>query len=169
MKKLVGPIVMLLAGVLGVSMVTASYLSTTPITIKTLRIDDIDRKPGDEITLATGVDQVLVYVRLDDENASYKVSGDSGFKEGKNTLSIEVTGADNKSSKVYNLTLIKPKLEGWCALNADKIKLWNEDYELADIYMMPELANLEDGRLPIIQANLSCFSDLLQNYIKENY
>ena len=169
MKKLVGPIVMLLAGVLGVTLVTASYLSTTPITIKSLRIDDIDRKPGDEITLATGVDQVLVFVRLDDEKASYKISGDRGFKVGKNTLSIEVTGADNKSSKVYELTLIKPKLEGWCALNADKIKLWNEDYELADIYMMPELANLEDGRLPIIQANLSCFSELLQNYIKENY
>jgi len=168
-KKLVGPIVMLLAGVLGVTLVTASYLSTTPITIKSLRIDDIDRKPGDEITLATGVDQVLVFVRLDDEKASYKISGDRGFKVGKNTLSIEVTGADNKSSKVYELTLIKPKLEGWCALNADKIKLWNEDYELADIYMMPELANLEDGRLPIIQANLSCFSELLQNYIKENY
>ncbi len=42
MKKLIGPIVMLLAGVLGVTLVTASYLSTTPITIKTLRIDDVD-------------------------------------------------------------------------------------------------------------------------------
>lgn len=169
MKKLVAPIVMLLAGVLGVTLVTASYLSTTPITIRTLRIDDIDRKPGDEITLATGVDQVLVMVKLDDPNASYEITGDKGFKEGKNTLAIKVTGADNKSSKTYEITLIRPKLEGWCALNADKIKLWNEDYELADIYMMPELANLEDGRLPIIQENLSCFSDLLQNYIKENY
>lgn len=169
MKKLVAPIVMLLAGVLGVTLVTASYFSTTPVTIKTLRIDDVDRKPGDVITLSTGIDRVLVMVKLDDPNANYEISGDSGFKEGKNTLSIKVTGADNKSTKNYTLTLIRPKLEGWCALNADKIKLWNEDYELADIYMMPELANLEDGRLPIIQENLSCFSELLQNYINENY
>jgi len=82
-------------------------------------------------------------------------------------LTITVKGSDGKSSSDYTLTLVKPKLAGWCDENAEKIKLYNDDYELADIYQDISLAYL-DERLPEIKANLSCFSQLLQDYVNAN-
>jgi hypothetical protein len=173
-KKLILPVVMVLAGLLAIGVVTQNYFSKSPTTIKELTVTYQEgvtgeaHKPGDTITLPTGINQVFLKLKLTDESASYTVTGDKDFVDGKNTLKIKVDGADGKSSRLYELFLIKPKLSGWCEQNAETIKLYNDDYELADIYQDISLAYL-DERLPVIQANLSCFSDILQKYINENY
>lgn len=169
LKKLVFPIFMAVVGVLAVFVVVSNVMATTPVTLKTLRINDIDIKVGSTYTLPTGTESVVVDAKPTDGAATVEVTGDSGFKEGDNTLSIKVTGSDNKTFKVWTVTLVQPKLEGWCLANTEKIKLYNDDYDTADIYGMIELAYLDDGRLPEIQAHLTCFSDGLQKYIKENY
>lgn len=174
MKKLILPLVMAIAGLLAIGVVVQNYYYKSPVTIKELTVTYQEgvtgepHKPGDTITLPTGITQVFLKLRLTDENASYTIKGDKDFVDGNNTLTINVLGADKKSNKDYTLTLIKPKLSGWCQQNPDKIKLYNDDYELADIYQDISLAYL-DTRLPEIQANLSCFSDILQKYINENY
>jgi len=173
-KKLILPIVMAMAGLLAIGVVAQNYLYKSPTTIKALTVTFQEgvtgepHKPGDIITLPTGINQVFLKLKLTDEHASYTVKGDKDFVDGNNTLTINVLGSDRKSSKDYTLTLISPKLSGWCKQNPDKVKLYNDDYELADIYQDISLAYL-DTRLPEIQANLSCFSDILQKYIKENY
>ena len=169
LKKLVFPMFMAVVGALAVFVVITNVLATTPVTLKTLRVNDIDMKPGTTYTLPTGTESVVVDATPTDGAATITVTGDSGFKEGNNTLSIKVTGSDNKTFKIWTVTLVQPKLEGWCLANAEKIKLYNDDYDTADIYQMIELAYLDDGRLPEIQAHLTCFSDGLQKYIKANY
>lgn len=174
MKKLILPIVMAVVGLLAIGIIAQNFVSKSPVTIKELTVTYQDgvtgepHKPGDTIELPTGIEQVFVKLKLTDEKASYTITGDKDFVVGKNTLTINVAGADGKSNKDYFLTFIKPKLAGWCEQNAAKVKLYNDDYELADIYGDISLAYL-DERLPEIKANLSCFSDLLQKYIKENY
>ena len=174
MKKLVFPIVMAIAGVLAVVVIAQNYVSKSPTTIKELTVTYEEGvtgtayKPGDTIELPTGVDQVYLVVKPTDENATVKIKGDRNFEVGDNKLTIKVIGADKKSSKEYSLTLKKAELAGWCDQNAETVKLYNDDFELADIYQDISLAYL-DERLPVIQQNLSCFSDLLQTYVKENY
>jgi hypothetical protein len=173
-KKFTFPIVMAVAGLLAVGVIAQNFVSQSPTTIKELTltyeegVTGTAYEPGDTIELPTGIDQVYLVVTTDDEKASVEIEGDSGFEVGNNTLTITVTGADNKSSTPYTLTLVKPELAGWCDENVDTIKLYNEDFELADIYQDISLAYL-DERLPVIQENLSCFSDLLQAYVNENY
>lgn len=173
-KKLILPIVMAIAGLLAIGVVTQNYVFKSPTTIKELTVTYQEgvtgepHKPGDTITLPTGITQVFLKLKLTDERASYTIKGDKDFKDGSNVLTINVLGADEKSNTDYKLTLIKPKLSGWCQQNPEKIKLYNDDYELADIYQDLSLAYL-DERLPEIRANLSCFSDLLQTYVNKNY
>lgn len=173
-KKLTFPIVMAIAGLLSVVVIAQNFVSKSPTTIKELTITyeegvtGTPYKPGDTIELPTGVDQVYVVVTPTDEKASVEIEGDSNFEVGDNTLTITVTGADNKSSEPYTLTLRKAELAGWCDQNVETIKLYNDDFELADIYQDISLAYL-DERLPVIQENLSCFSDALQAYVNENY
>jgi len=173
-KKFAFPIVMALAGLLAVGVIAQNFVSKSPTTIKSLTVTyeegvtGTEYKPGDTITLPTGVEQVYLVVTPDDEKATVDITGDSNFAVGENTLTIKVTGTDNKSSSDYTLKIIKPELVGWCDQNADTVKLYNDDFELADIYQDISLAYL-DERLPVIQENLSCFSDLLQAYVNENY
>jgi len=173
-KKLILPFVMAIAGLFAIGVVVQNYNYKSPTTIRELTVTYQEgvtgeaHKPGDTITLPTGITQVFLKLRLTDDNASYTIKGDKDFKDGNNILTVNVLGADKKSNTDYTLTLIKPKLSGWCEQNPEKIKLYNDDYELADIYQDLSLAYL-DERLPEIQANLSCFSDLLQTYVNENY
>jgi len=173
-KKLIFPVVMAIAGLLAIGVIAQNFVSHSPTTIESLTVTYEEgvtgdpHKPGDTITLPTGITQVFLKLRLTDEHASYTVTGDKDFKDGPNTLKIKVEGADGKSSSTYSLTLIKPKLSGWCEQNAATIKLYNDDYDLADIYGDISLAYL-DTRLPTIQAHLECFSDILQKYVKAHY
>jgi hypothetical protein len=173
-KKLIFPIVMAIVGILAIGVVAQNYVSKSSTAIKSLTVTYTEgvtgeaHKPGDTITLPTGINQVFLKLKLDDENASYTIKGDKDFVAGNNTLTINVEGADGKSNKDYTLTLIKPKLSGWCEENAETVRLYNDDYDSADIYGDISLAYL-DERLPVIQANLSCFSDGLQKYINEHY
>lgn len=173
-KKLTFPIVMAIAGLLAVGVIAQNFVSNSPTTIKEMTItyeEGVTGTPievGDTIDIPTGIDQVFLVVSPDDEKASVAIEGDSGFEVGNNTLTITVTGADNKSSSEYTLTLVRPELAGWCDENAETIQLYNADFENADIYQDISLAYL-DERLPVIQENLSCFSDLLQAYVNENY
>jgi len=173
-KKLTFPIVMAIAGLLSVVVIAQNFVSKSPTTIEEITltyeegVTGTAYEPGSTIDLPTGVDQVYLVVTPTDEKASVKIEGDSNFEVGDNILTITITGADNKSSTDYTLTLKKAELAGWCDENVDTIKLYNEDYELADIYQDISLAYL-DERLPVIQENLSCFSDALQAYVNENY
>lgn len=173
-KKLIFPIVMAIVGLLAIGVVAQNYTSKSSTAIKELTVTYTEgvtgepHKPGDTITLPTGINQVFLKLKLDDEHASYTIKGDKDLVAGNNTLTINVEGADGKSSKDYTLTLVKPQLAGWCDENAETVRLYNDDYENADIYGDISLAYL-DERLPVIQANLSCFSDSLQKYINEHY
>jgi hypothetical protein len=166
-KKLAFPIVMALVGLLAVGVVATNTLAKSPSTA-VIKVNDVKVKDGDKLTLPTGTLSVIVDVKPTDPNSTFKVTGDSGFVEGDNILNVKVNGADGKSFTNYKIILVQPKLSGWCAANPEKVKLYNDDYELADIYQDISLAYL-DERLPEIKANLSCFSDLLQKYINENY
>jgi len=169
-KKLILPIMMAVVAVLSVGVIAMGVTSKTPVTLKVLRIDDVaySVKGGDTIKLPTGTESVYVDARPTDPEATVTITGDKGFKEGKNILSIEVTGSDKKSSAVYKLTLIQPKLEGWCQLNADLIKQVETAYQDELIYMMPGYAEL-DKYAADIRAHEDCFSDPLVKEIQTNY
>jgi hypothetical protein len=173
-KKLILPVVMAISGLLAIGVVAQNYVSKSPTSIEELTltyqegVTGVAYKPGDTIELPTGINQVFLTLKLTDERASYDLTGDKDFQDGPNTLTITVNGSDNKSKQQFSLTLLKPKLVGWCQQHADMIKLYNDDYETADIYQDISLAYL-DERLPTIQENLSCFSDILQKYVNENY
>lgn len=171
MKKFIFPGIMALAGVLAMLVVFTNVSATTSTKLASIRVGDgttfTDVKAGDTYELPTGTVTLTVQAEPVDPNAEVTVEGDTGFKPGNNTLTITVKGSDGKSSSKYTLTLVQPELSGWCEANADKVKLYNDDYELADIYQDISLAYL-DERLPEIKANLSCFSQLLQDYVKAN-
>jgi hypothetical protein len=170
-KKLVFPIIMALVGVSAIFVVVTNVSAKTTTALASIRVGDgttfTDVKAGDTYDLPTGTVELTVQAKPVDPAAEVSVVGNKDFKPGKNTLTITVKGSDGKSSSAYKLTLIQPKLSGWCETNAEKIKLYNDDYELADIYQDISLAYL-DERLPEIKANLSCFSQLLQDYVNKN-
>lgn len=171
MKKFVFPGIMALAGVLAMLVVFTNVSANTSTKLAGIRVGDgttfTDVKPGDTYELPTGTLALTVQATPVDPAAEVSVEGDTGFVPGNNTLTITVKGSDGKSSSTYTLTLVQPELSGWCEENAEKIKLYNDDFELADIYQDMSLAYL-DERLPEIEANLSCFSELLQDYVKNN-
>lgn len=171
MKKFVFPGIMALAGVLAMFVVFTNVSSNTSTALASIRVGDgttfVDVKPGDTYELPTGTVTLTVQATPVDPAAEVTVTGDTGFKPGNNTLLISVKGSDGKSTQEYKVTLVQAKLSGWCEENAEKIKLYNDDFELADIYQDMSLAYL-DERLPEIKANLSCFSQLLQDYVKNN-
>ena len=169
MKKLIAPIAMAIVGFLATALVINNVLTSASVTLANIRIDGKDYQPNASLTLPTGTQSVQVEVTPTDPEAVVEVSGDSGFVEGDNILSVKVTGSDGKKTETYKVTMNQPKLAGWCEQNADKILLYNSDYETADVYGMIDLAYLDDGRLPEIQANLACFSDILQAYVNKNY
>jgi hypothetical protein len=168
-KKLVFPIIMALVGVMAVFVVFTNVSATTSTALTSIRVGDgttfTDVKAGDTYKLPTGTVELTVQAEPVDPAAEVSVTGNTDFKPGNNTLTIVVKGSDGKTSSSYTLTLVQEKLSGWCEANAEKIKLYNDDYELADIYQDISLAYL-DERLPEIKENLSCFSDLLQDYVK---
>ncbi len=170
MKKLVLPIIMAVVGALSVVVIALSVVSTTPVTLKSLRIDEkaYNVNGGDTIKLATGVESVYVDARPTDGKALVEVTGATGLKEGDNELLIKVTGSDGKTSATYKLTLVMPKLSGWCLENADKIKEIETAYADEVLYQMPGYAELET-KAAEIKANLTCFSDALQKEITDNY
>ena len=171
MKKFVFPGIMALAGVFAMLVVFTNVGSTTSTALASIRVGDgttfTDVKPGDTYELPTGTVTLTVQAEPVDPAAEVSIEGDTGFIPGNNTLTITVKGSDGKTTETYTLTLVQPELAGWCEENAEKIKLYNDDFELADIYQDMSLAYL-DERLPEIKANLSCFSDLLQDYVKNN-
>ena len=172
-KKLILPSVMAVMAALSIVVIVLSLSTKTPVTLKMLRIDDVDYNlnGGDTITLATGVEQVYVDARPTDGAAVVEITGDGKDKplvEGNNTLTIKVTGSDGKSDKTYTLTLVKPKLEGWCLENADVIKQIETDWTDEQIYEMPGYADLA-SKAGDIKAHLTCFSDSLQKEITTNY
>ena len=132
MKKPILPIFIAAFGVLAVVVIVMNLAAKAPTTLKMLRIDDVSYlsqlDKGVKIQLATGVESVYVDARPTDDNAVVEVTGDKNFKDGNNTLTIKVTGSNGKSSSKYTVTLVKPKLEGWCALNADLIKQIETDW-----------------------------------------
>jgi hypothetical protein len=170
-KKLVFPIIMAIAGVLATFVVFTNLNTSTSVEIASLRVGDgttfAEVMPGDTYQLPTGTLEVTVEVETVDPEAEVTLEGTKDFVPGDNTLSITVKGSDGKTTEVYTVTLVQPELSGWCEENAEKIKLYNDDYELADIYQDISLAYL-DERLPEIKANLSCFSQLLQDYVNAN-
>ncbi len=171
MKKFVFPGIMALAGVLAMFVVFTNVTANTSTALAGIRVGDgttfTDVAPGDTYELPTGTIELTVQATPVDPNAEVSVVGNTDFKPGNNTLTITVKGSDGKSSSDYTLTLVKPELAGWCDENAEKIKLYNDDFELADIYQDMSLAYL-DERLPEIKENLSCFSQLLQDYVNAN-
>lgn len=162
---------MALAGVLAMFVVFTNVTANTSTALAGIRVGDgttfTDVAPGDTYELPTGTIELTVQATPVDPNAEVSVIGNTDFKPGNNTLTITVKGSDGKSSSDYTLTLVKPELAGWCDENAEKIKLYNDDFELADIYQDMSLAYL-DERLPEIKENLSCFSQLLQDYVNAN-
>ena len=171
MKKFVFPGIMAFAGIFAIFIVFTNVTSSTSTSLSAIRVGDgttfTDVKAGDTYELPTGTIELTVEATPVDPLAEVSVTGNTDFKPGNNTLTITVKGSDGKSSTDHTLTLVKPKLAGWCDENAEKIKLYNDDYELADIYQDISLAYL-DERLPEIKANLSCFSQLLQDYVNAN-
>ena len=171
MKKFVFPGIMALAGVFAMFIVFTNVSANTSTALSGIRVGDgttfTDVVAGDTYELPTGTIELTVQATPVDPLAEVSVAGNTDFKPGENTLTITVKGSDGKSTSEYKLTLIQPELSGWCETNAEKIKLYNDDYELADIYQDISLAYL-DERLPEIKANLSCFSQLLQDYVKAN-
>lgn len=170
MKKFTMPIAMAIIAVISVAVIAMGVTSKTPVTLKVLRIDEVSYnvKGGDTIKLPTGTESVYVDARPTDPKAEVVVEGDKGFKEGNNTLTITVIGSDKKSSAVYKLTLIQPKLEGWCQTNADLIKQIETAYQDEIIYMMPGYAEL-DKYASDIRAHEDCFSGPLVKEIQDNY
>lgn len=162
---------MALAGVLAMFVVFTNVTANTSTALAGIRVGDgttfTDVAAGDTFELPTGTIELTVQATPVDPNAEVSVTGNTDFKPGNNTLTITVKGSDGKSSSDYTLTLVKPELAGWCDENAEKIKLYNDDFELADIYQDMSLAYL-DERLPEIKENLSCFSQLLQDYVNAN-
>lgn len=171
MKKFVFPGIMALAGVLAIFAVFTNVTANTSTALAGIRVGDgttfTDVAAGDTYELPTGTIELTVQATPVDPNAEVSVIGNTDFKPGNNTLTITVKGSDGKSSSDYTLTLVKPELAGWCDENAEKIKLYNDDFELAEIYQDMSLAYL-DERLPEIKENLSCFSQLLQDYVNAN-
>jgi hypothetical protein len=166
-------------GVLAVVVIVMNLAAKAPTTLKMLRIDDVSYisqlHKGEEIKiqLPTGKESVFVDARPTDGNAVVKVTGDSNFKDGDNTLTINVTGSDGKSSSKYTVTLVKPKLEGWCAANTEEIAAietaWADELMLRDIDPA-YLGYAELGsKSALIRAHMSCFSQSLQDEITKNY
>jgi hypothetical protein len=170
-KKFVFPGIMALAGIFAMIIVFTNVNANTSTKLTSIRVGDgttfTDVVAGDTYELPTGTIELTVQAIPVDPNAEVSVEGNKDFKPGENTLTITVKASDGKSSSDYTLTLIQPELSGWCEENAEKIKLYNDDYELADIYQDISLAYL-DERLPEIKENLSCFSQLLQDYVNAN-
>jgi hypothetical protein len=170
-KKFVFPGIMAVAGVLAIFAIFTNVNNTTSTELASLRIGDgtnfTEVKDGDTYELPTGTIELFVEPKTVDPDAEVTVEGNKDFVAGDNFLKVIVKGSDGKTTSTYTVTLVKPKLAGWCEENAEKIKLYNDDFELADIYQDMSLAYL-DERLPEIEANLSCFSQLLQDYVAAN-
>ena len=171
MKKFVFPGIMAVAGVLAIFIVFTNVSANTSTKLTSIRVGDgttfTDVVAGDTYELPTGTVELTVEALPEDPDAEVSIEGTSGFVPGDNTLTITVKGSDGKSTETYTITLVQPELSGWCEENAEKIKLYNDDFELADIYQDMSLAYL-DERLPEIEANLSCFSELIQDYVAAN-
>ena len=172
MKKFVFPIIMAMAGVFAMFMVFTNVSATTSTELASIRIGDgtsfTEVKVGDTYELPTGTEQLTVEAEPVDPDAEVSIEGDSNFVTGDNTLTITVKGSDGKTTDSYTVTLVKPELAGWCEANADKVLLYNSDYESADVYQDVYYFELTDSRLPEIKANLSCFDEFLQEYASNN-
>ena len=55
------------------------------------------------ITVPTDVKEIEVLAVSENPNASINISGNTGLKEGLNTIKVSVTSEDGKSEKVYNI------------------------------------------------------------------
>jgi len=173
LKKLRMPIVMAVVGVAALVFVSLNMFATAPTTIKSITLSDQGGiwlkegvKANDKITLPTGLALVVVKVATTDPKAVVTTTGETGFKDGDNILDIKVTGSDAKSSTHYKITLVQPKLAGWCQTNKAKIAATNDNYELADIYQDYSLIYIEPGATEAeVRANITCFSENLQKYI----
>ena len=170
MKKLVLPIFMAAVGALAISLIVSNVLATSPTTLKVMRIDDVSYSVtgGETIKLTIGTQAVIVDARPTDGKAVIKVTGNTEFKEGENTLSVKVTGSDGKTFKVYTWTLISPKLAGWCQDNTELIKTIETNWADEQIYEMPGYAELGTNAADI-KAHNECFSTSLIEEINKNY
>ena len=170
MKKLVLPIFMAAVGALAISLIVSNVLATSPTTLKLMRIDDVSYSVtgGETIKLTIGTQAVIVDARPTDGRAVIKVTGNTEFKEGENTLSVKVTGSDGKTFKVYTWTLISPKLAGWCQDNTELIKTIETNWADEQIYEMPGYAELGTNAADI-KAHNECFSTSLIEEINKNY
>jgi hypothetical protein len=169
-KKLVLPIFMAAVGALAISLIVSNVLATSPTTLKLMRIDDVSYSVtgGETIKLTIGTQAVIVDARPTDGKAVIKVTGNTEFKEGENTLSVKVTGSDGKTFKVYTWTLISPKLAGWCQDNTELIKTIETNWADEQIYEIPGYAELGTNAADI-KAHNECFSTSLIEEINKNY
>lgn len=170
MKKLVLPIIMAVVGALSVVLIVTNVLTTSPVTLKMMRIDDVDYSVtgGETIKLTLGTTQVIVDARPTDGNAIVEVTGNTNFVEGDNTLAVKVTGSDGKSSKTYTWTLVSPKLSGWCQENSELVKTIETNWADEQIYEMPGYAELGTYASDI-RAHQECFSSSLVTEVQNNY
>jgi hypothetical protein len=117
-KKFVFPGIMAFAGIFAIFIVFTNVTSSTSTSLSAIRVGDgttfTDVKAGDTYELPTGTIELTVEATPVDPLAEVSVTGNTDFKPGNNTLTITVKGSDGKSSTDHTLTLVKPKLAGWC-------------------------------------------------------
>lgn len=59
------------------------------------------------VTVPNSVDSLKVAYKTADKNAKVKVTGNTGFEVGTNTIKVEVTAADGKTTKTYTIAVTK--------------------------------------------------------------
>lgn len=60
-----------------------------------------------KVTVPNNVDSLKVSYKTADKNAKVKVTGNTGFEVGTNTIKVEVTAADGKTTKTYTIAVTK--------------------------------------------------------------
>jgi len=172
LKKLRMPIFMAVVGIFAIVSIGLSLTAKADVSLKSLTLTDqsgiwIQKVlVGQKVELPTGMANVVVQAVPADPKATIKVTGDSGFKDGDNTLSVLVTGSDHTTTQTYSLTLVQKKLSGWCEANKAKVQATNDNYDLADIYQDYTLIYVAPGATEAeVRANITCFSPNLQKYI----
>lgn len=60
-----------------------------------------------KVTVPNNVDSLKVAYKTADKNAKVKVTGNTGFEVGTNTIKVEVTAADGKTTKTYTIAVTK--------------------------------------------------------------
>lgn len=91
-----------------------------------------------KLTVGNNINKLKMTMTLDDDGATYRITGNKDFKEGENIVKIIVT-AENKTTKTYKITVTKTtdlRLNTLVLANATLINEFDSDvyeYNLRDI------------------------------------